>query len=254
MFLGILGLLLFLSSIVWLVISLFKRKGAKKPLIAIATGFVLFVVGVSLDTSNDEQTSSKENDTSEVAEKAPEKKEEKADKEVAKKEKESADKEAEAAKEAKKEEKVKAEAAAKEKANAEKKAKAESEAKVEADAKAAAAKTKEELKDPSTYKTDITYDQVARTPDDYMLEKVMFSGKVVQVMEGDSTTNQLRVAINDNYDTIMLVEYEKDILDSRILEDDYIKIYGYSMGVMTYESTLGGNITIPAMSANIIQY
>lgn len=231
MFLGILGMLLFLVSIVWLIVSLLRKKGAKKPLIALVTGFILFIVGAVIDTdsSTEDNVSSEESTT-----------------ELTKKESKEADVNLEEDKE---------------KAEADKKAKAESESiaseeKANAEAESIAAKeaAEAELKDPDTYKTDITYDQIARTPDDYLLEKVKFSGKVIQVMEGDDTTNQLRVAIDDNYDTVMLVEYEKDILDSRILEDDYISMYGYSMGVITYESTLGGNITIPAMSANMIEY
>lgn len=227
MFLGILGILLFLVSIIWLIVSLLRKKGAKKPLIALATGFILFIVGIATDTdSSAEENVNHEESTSEPAKKADVNLEE--DKEKAK-----ADKKAKAESES---------IAAEEKANA------------ESESIAAEETAEAELKDPATYKSDITYDQIARTPDDYLLEKVKFSGKVIQVMEGDDTTNQLRVAINDNYDTVMLVEYEKDILDSRILEDDYINMYGYSMGVITYESTLGGNITIPAMSANMIEY
>lgn len=81
MLLGILGILMFLVSIVWLVLSLLKRKGVKKPLIAIVAGFLLFVVGVSIDsdaeesstdeitssvqsTKNDESAEVKENDSS----------------------------------------------------------------------------------------------------------------------------------------------------------------------------------------------
>lgn len=234
MLLGIVGMLLFLVSVVWLIVSLIRKKGTKKPLIALATGFILFVVGIATDTDS----STDENVKSEESTSEPAKKEAKEADVNLERDKEKAEAKSIAA-----EEKAKAESiAAEEKANA----KAESIAAEEA--------AEAELKDPATYKSDITYDQIARTPDDYLLEKVKFSGKVVQVMEGDDTTNQLRVAINDNYDTIMLVEYEKDILDSRILEDDYINMFGYSMGVITYESTLGGNITIPAMSANMIEY
>lgn len=56
MLLGILGILLFLISVAWLFISLFKRKGVKQPLIALVIGFVLFIVGVSIDTDDDEST------------------------------------------------------------------------------------------------------------------------------------------------------------------------------------------------------
>lgn len=33
----------------------------------------------------------------------------------------------------------------------------------------------------------------------------------------------------------------------RVIEDDYITIYGISSGLITYESTLGASITIPGV-------
>lgn len=93
----------------------------------------------------------------------------------------------------------------------------------------------------------IGYEKLARNPDDHIGKMIKVSGRVVQVMEGDDEYNQLRVAVNDNYDTVIYVEYDHRILESRVLEDDYLTIYGMSMGTITYESTLGGNITIPSM-------
>lgn len=92
---------------------------------------------------------------------------------------------------------------------------------------------------------DITYDQLARTPDDYNGKKITFSGKVLQVMEDNGET-QLRIATSDDYDKIMLVGYDSSIMTSRILEDDEIRFYGTSIGLITYQSTFGANITIPA--------
>ncbi|WP_060669256.1 hypothetical protein [Oceanobacillus caeni] len=68
------------------------------------------------------------------------------------------------------------------------------------------------------YETGITYNQLARTPDHFNGEKVKFSGKVIQVMEGDTTT-QIRLA-DDNYDTILYGEYDSSLVKSRVLEDD----------------------------------
>ena len=65
-------------------------------------------------------------------------------------------------------------------------------------------------------------------------------------MEGDGTV-QIRLAVDDDYDTILLGEYESSIVSSRVLEDDYITIYGISAGTITYQSTMGGNITIPGV-------
>ena len=101
--------------------------------------------------------------------------------------------------------------------------------------------------DPASYDSTITYDMLARTPDDYMYRWIALTGRVIQVMEGDGIT-QLRIAINDDYDAVALVEYDSSIVDQRILDEDYVTVYGESMGLFTYESTLGGAITIPAMT------
>ena len=39
----------------------------------------------------------------------------------------------------------------------------------------------------------------------------------------------------------------------RVLEDDYVDMYGTSGGLLTYSSTMGGEITIPALLVNIIE-
>lgn len=102
----------------------------------------------------------------------------------------------------------------------------------------------EELK--KGYNTGITYDQLARTPDDFVGDKVKFSGKVIQVMEGDGTT-QIRLAVNKNYDTVLYGEFDSSIVKSRVLEDDLITVMGLSSGLLTYQSTMGGNISIPGV-------
>lgn len=93
---------------------------------------------------------------------------------------------------------------------------------------------------------------MARTPDDYMLKKVKFSGKVIQVLEDEDNT-QIRLAVNDNYDTIIYIEYESNIVSSRVLEDDYITVSGVSMGLLSYKSTMGGTITIPSVIVSKIE-
>ena len=84
------------------------------------------------------------------------------------------------------------------------------------------------------------------TQDDYKGQKVKFYGKVVQVIEGDDST-QIRLAVDDNYDTVLLGEFDKSIVSSRVLEDDYITVYGSSVGTISYKSTFGGTITIPGV-------
>lgn len=105
------------------------------------------------------------------------------------------------------------------------------------------AKAAEEAKG---YETGITYNQLARTPDDYFGKKVKFYGKVLQVIEGDDSV-QIRLAVNDDYDTVLLGEYSSSIVSSRVLEDDHITVYGTSVGTISYKSTMGGTITIPGV-------
>lgn len=87
---------------------------------------------------------------------------------------------------------------------------------------------------------------MARDKDGLMGEYVKFSGKVVQVMQGDGY-NQYRFAVNDDYDQMILIEIANDLIDSNILEDDYITIEGMSFGIHTYTTVLGAEQTIPAV-------
>ena len=141
-----------------------------------------------------------------------------------------------------------------EKAKAEQeKAKAEKEEKERKAAEKAEKKKKEaeekaarEAEEAQGYETGITYDQLARTPDDYTGKKVKFYGKVIQVMEGDDEVT-IRLAVDGNYDTVLLGAYDSSIVSSRVLEDDFITIYGVSGGLYSYESTMGAKITIPSV-------
>lgn len=112
--------------------------------------------------------------------------------------------------------------------------------------KAAAEKAAKEEEERIGYETGITYDQLARTPDEFKGKKAKFTGKVLQVMGGKGET-QLRVAVNENYDKVLYVVYKSDILNSRVLEKDNVTVKGKSAGIYTYKSTMGGEISIPAM-------
>jgi hypothetical protein len=98
-----------------------------------------------------------------------------------------------------------------------------------------------------TFRTDVTYDDLSRKPDDYLYEYIEVSGEVVQLIEGDDE-NQIRVALNSNgYDDVILCGYDPSIMEQRILEEDSVTIKGMSVGIYQYESTLGGLISVPAI-------
>lgn len=123
---------------------------------------------------------------------------------------------------------------------------AEQAAKEESDRKAqeeADKKAQEEAEKKAGYETGITFEQLARTPDEYKGKKVKFYGKVVQTIEG-STINAIRFAVDGEYDWILYGTYLNN-LSYRILEDDYITIYGVANGLKSYTATSGAQITIP---------
>lgn len=104
----------------------------------------------------------------------------------------------------------------------------------------------------SDYNTGITYDQIARTPDEYKGKNITLTGEVIQVVGGDDETD-LRVAVDGNYDNVIMVGYDPDIMNgSRILENDKITFYAESLGTTTYKSTMGGKITVPLALAKKI--
>lgn len=75
------------------------------------------------------------------------------------------------------------------------------------------------------YDSSYTYDQLARNPDTYMDKKVKISGKVLQANTSD-TICYARIAMNSNYDTVIFVTYDASLLGYRLLEDDYVTVYG----------------------------
>ena len=98
------------------------------------------------------------------------------------------------------------------------------------------------------YDTDITYYDLARNPDDYEDHLLVMEGTVVQTMESDEDDVELRVAVDGDDDQIVYLKIDREIINTRILEDDNIKFYGISTGLITYESTEGADITIPSVT------
>ena len=107
----------------------------------------------------------------------------------------------------------------------------------------AAEKWQEKLNNP---RTDVTYDNLMRTPDEYFGEVIQYSGTVLQTITSDNTVQQ-RVALYDDYDKIVLIEYSTDLPEVRLLDDDYITFTGMSFGTVTYETVLGAKLEIPSI-------
>ena len=120
-------------------------------------------------------------------------------------------------------------------------------------AKAAAEKAAQDAadKDPNTYQS-LPYDEMARNGDNHKGEKLQINGKVIQVIDSDDGTAQLRVATRDGYDDVYYIEIPASQWKThRLLEDDVITFYGNVYGLLSYDSTMGGKITVPAMTVNM---
>lgn len=120
---------------------------------------------------------------------------------------------------------------------AEEKAKQEAEEQAKAEAEA------------HKYETGLTWEDIARNGKVGTYGK--FEGKILQVMNGTGF-KQYRIAINDDYNTIMLVEVQNGVAKETLLEDDYVYFKGYSMGQYTYTTVLGSKLTIPSFEAEEI--
>lgn len=83
------------------------------------------------------------------------------------------------------------------------------------------------------YRTGITYSHIIRTPNDYVTQKVMFTGKVIQIFEDNTELNQMYLDVGDrNNSHIIYCEYNPSIISYRLLENDKITIYGSSVGLI----------------------
>lgn len=101
----------------------------------------------------------------------------------------------------------------------------------------------------------IAYNELARTPDKYEDEYVVFTGYVVQVCSEASSPlyySTYRVATMGRYDNVVLIYVDNYGSGRRILEDDTITFYGTYDGLYTYTTVMGASKTIPSIKVEYI--
>lgn len=98
-----------------------------------------------------------------------------------------------------------------------------------------------------------SYENVLRDPGRYKGDTMSIYGKVVQKSEGWGTI-VLRVGTGGYgyYDKVFWVEYRASDVSAKVIEDDYITVYGTCDGDHTYETVMGASVTIPAIKAEKI--
>lgn len=98
----------------------------------------------------------------------------------------------------------------------------------------------------------INYNGIARNPSVYKEKLIYFFGTVIQVSESSSgTSTAYRIQLDDSSDIVLVHKYTPT--EPRILKDDHVLVYATCNGVETYQSVLGGQITIPACTAKEIR-
>jgi len=101
----------------------------------------------------------------------------------------------------------------------------------------------------------INFDALARDTEKYVGQRVVFTGKVVQVLEmGSKTAMRVNVTKGEYgiWEDTVWVNYTRKPDESRILADDIIKFWGTVRGRRTYTAVLGQEITLPEIDAKYL--
>ena len=100
----------------------------------------------------------------------------------------------------------------------------------------------------------IHYLNLAKNPDAYKNKKVVFTGKVIQIIEhGNNITFKVNVdkSIDGVWKNAIVVNYRNANKKSHLLENEMISFWGTVKGLKTYQSS-GKQVTIPEVYAKYI--
>jgi len=98
----------------------------------------------------------------------------------------------------------------------------------------------------------IPYNQLAKNPERYVGERVVYRGQIFQIQEAGGVGFMLLSVTDEGYgfwDDNVWINYEGTI-DSA--EDDIVTVYGTVVGQKTYETQIGGETFVPEIDAEFI--
>lgn len=111
---------------------------------------------------------------------------------------------------------------------------------------------------PADYETGITYEDLARFPEENAFSAVKFEGEVNQVLKTEDGVTQLMMLVNGNIDERILAELSEEAITNNdggnVLEGDYIRVYGTYIMQIDYKTVLGTQKTIPAMVVDRFEF
>ncbi len=106
------------------------------------------------------------------------------------------------------------------------------------------------------YSTDFSYESLMRNPEQHKGKKYKISGKVLQAYansDPDKYLSQLFFYKDGSYDQLINVTYDEKRMGTRILEDDYITVWGTMEDLYTYNTISRKENTIPSIAADIVE-
>lgn len=110
------------------------------------------------------------------------------------------------------------------------------------------------LSDKSTYTDVITYEMLARYPEQNLNRRIKLQGKVTQVLNADFFGEvTARMNVDNDYNQNLYMVFDEDIIDYNLLENDEITVYGVFTGLYSYSSILGSAVTVPKIEVYIIE-
>jgi hypothetical protein len=101
----------------------------------------------------------------------------------------------------------------------------------------------------------LAYDEVARYPERHIGKAVVFTGKVLQVLNEGSSVLMRVVVTQDTrgswiYENIVLLRYRDPLKsDGRVLENDIVEFRGIFKGTQNYTAIFGQSIGKPSVTA-----
>lgn len=106
------------------------------------------------------------------------------------------------------------------------------------------------------FANNITMDMLNRQPSYYLGKEVYFGGHVLQAIYTPDNHNEVELRIEvktvASDQDVVYVTYTLQHNETRILEGDYVDMYGIFCGMFTYNSVGGGPITIPKIEGRKI--
>ena len=97
---------------------------------------------------------------------------------------------------------------------------------------------------------EIPYSEMARSADALKRQYFTFTGRIVQAMED---TYRLGVKNGSDYSDVVYLDYTPPAGGERLLEDDYVTVWGQSEGFYTYTSVSDEKITVPRLHVGVLK-